>query len=488
MKSRQHGYTLIELILVVGLMSAMAMVSFMDKSRDMEVAQARVIGGLLYEYNNAARSWLSNNIGSGYRVQKGSAWLKHTSCDGGLSAIGYLPCEFPKATVGSPIKFGNLALESAINTSGTGQNTVTAITTTTSPFTLTGDRLRSDLAGVATLVAAAGGLDSSTPTLMASDGRYGSDPATGVITMMASNNASNDAWLRTDGSNTMKANLRFEESNASERRELQNVSRIRNIANEILYLGNVGGATAPTQQWVLIDANEELKGRLVISNDANAQNGIEVGRGDVKLANGSLNASGSVTAGTNVYAEQTVTAGGNVVAQGGVIASGDVQAGKNITAQGNIVAEQGVIARGDVLAGGNVRGQAFFDEKNKNYFVDPSLGSQLNTLATSGTITSEGRIKTSEFLELGRVVTAGAGCERQGLVGVDSSGKLMSCQGGSWQGQGAIGTPVQVSGTNLGSWSICTLNYGSGNSKSLTYSGGNWYYSGSGTQIVYCYR
>lgn len=458
MKNAQSGYTLIELILVIGLMSAMTMVSFMDKSRDMEVSQARVVGGLLYQYNNAARAWLSNNVGSSYQVQKGSAWLKHTSCDGGLSAIGYLPCEFPLATVASPIKFGNLALESSINTSGSGQNMITAITTTTSPFTLTGNRLRSDLAGVATLVAAAGGLDSSTPTLMASDGRYGSDPATGVITMVASNNASNDAWLRTDGSNTMKANLRFEESNTSDRREVHNVSRIRNIANEILYLGNSGGATAPTRQWVLVDADEDIKGQLVISNEANLQNGIDVTKGDVKLQSGSLIASGSVSAGVDVKAEQNVTAGTNVT------------------------------AGADVVAGNNLIAMAFYDSKNTAYFVDPSLESKLNNLSTAGTITSAGRIKAGEFLELGQAVANGGGCERQGLVSVDSSGKLMSCQGGTWQGQGSIGSPVRVSGSSLGAWSICTMNYASGNSKKLTTSGGNWYYSGSGTQIVYCYK
>lgn len=451
-------------MLVVGLMSVMTMLSFIEKSKDMEVSEARVTGGLLYQYNNAARAWLSNNVGSTYQVQKGSAWLKHTSCSGGLSTIGYLPCDFPNATVASPVKFGTLALESTISTSGTGQNTVTSVTTTTSPFTLSNNQLRSDLAGVATLVAAAGGLQSSTPVLMASDGRYGSDPATGIITMMASNNASNDAWLRTDGSNTMKANLRFEDTNANDRREVQNVSRIRNIANEILYLGNVGGATAPVKQWVLVDANEEIKGQLVVDNDANLQNGIDVRKGDINLASGSVIASASVKAGT------------------------DVHAGQDVTADRNVLATQNVSAGVNLVAGNNVLGQAFYDSKNTAYYVNPSLESQLNSLKTSGAITSQGRIKTSEFLELGQVVASGGGCERQGLVGVDASGKLMSCQAGTWQGQGAIGEPVRVTGTNLGAWSMCTLNYGSGNSKSLTYSGGNWYYSGSGTQVVYCYN
>ena len=159
-----------------------------------------------------------------------------------------------------------------------------------------------------------------------------------------------------------------------------------------------------------------------------------------------------------------------------------------VTAGTNVSAGQAVIAGTDVIAGNNVKGMAFYDAKNTAYYVNPSLGSQLNNLATSGTITSAGRIKTSEYLELGQVVAKGGGCAQQGLVSVDSSGKLMSCQGGSWQGQGAIGDPVRVNGKNLGAWSMCTLNYGSGNSKSLTYSGGNWFYSGSGTQVVYCYR
>lgn len=63
------------------------------------------------------------------------------------------------------------------------------------------------------------------------------------------------------------------------------------------------------------------------------------------------------------------------------------------------------------------------------------------------------------------------------------------CQSGVWSKVGGgLDGPYRVTGANLGAWVICTLNYGSGNSKSLTFSGGNWYYSGSGTQVVYCYR
>ncbi|MBI6882753.1 shufflon system plasmid conjugative transfer pilus tip adhesin PilV [Pseudomonas putida] len=463
MFSKQKGYTLVELILVTGLMSSIALLSFIEKSRDFEISQARITGSQLFQYNNASRAWLSNNVGAPNQIHKGSAWLKHTSCDGGLSSISYLPCEFPVGTVATPIKFGNLALESEVVSSGTGQNQVTSVSTTTTPFKIGAD-LRSDLAGVATIVAAAGGLSSSTPVMMASDGRYGSDPSTGIITMLASNNASNDAWLRTDGSNTMKANLRFEESKGVDMRQIQNVSRIQNIANQILYIGNPGGAMASLTQRVVVDADEEIKGKLIVDNEAGSAAGIDITRGDLEVRNGNIVASNNITAGTDLTAKRNVRANGEVTAGGSITATGDVTAG-------NVV-----------------KARAFYDADDNAFYLDPSQTSQLNALHAKTNVEVDGRLKTNEYLELGRIVASGSVCERQGLVAMDNTGKLQTCQSGTWQGQGAIGTPTQVSGTSLGAWSMCTLNYGSGNSKSLTYSGGNWYYSGSGTQVVYCYR
>lgn len=374
----QRGYTLIELMLVMGLMSSMTLMAFLEKSSDLEVQQARVTGEKLLQYNNAARSWLSNNVGAANSNYDGSAWLKHTSCQDGLSDVGYLPCDFPIANSATPIRFGNLAIKSSVTTSGTYPNQVTKITTSTSPFKIPSGQLRSDLSGVATIVAAAGGLKNNTPVVMATEGSYGSDPTTGIITMIASNNTSNDAWLRTDGSNTMKSSITFDEKKPANLRELRNLSRVQSIVSNILYIGSPGGAL--TSERVVVDANTQILGSLKVSNSISGGDGITIERGDVSLLDGSITASKSISAGTDLIAESAV------------------------------------------------HGQIFYDSNNKAYYVDPDQESKLNALSTSG------RIKAGEFVELSGIAISGTACTPNGLLGRDSEGAVLSCKLGLWAG------------------------------------------------------
>jgi type II secretory pathway pseudopilin PulG len=52
---------------------------------------------------------------------------------------------------------------------------------------------------------------------------------------------------------------------------------------------------------------------------------------------------------------------------------------------------------------------------------------------TSGTVTSNGRLKTGEYLELGTVAVEGGACSPNGLVARDANGLLLSCQSGIWR-------------------------------------------------------
>lgn len=386
----QRGYTLIELMLVVGLMSSMTLMAFLEKSSDLEIQQARVTGEQLLQYNNAARSWLSNNVGATNSNFEGASWLKHTSCQDGLSDIGYLPCDFPVANSATPIRFGTLALKSSITTSGVVPNQVTKITTITSPFKIPSGQLRSDLSGVATIVAAAGGLKNNTPVVMATDGSYGSDPNTGIITMIASNNASTDSWLRTDGSNMMKSNITFDPTKPADLREIKNLSRIQSIASSILYIGSSGGALS--SERVLIDADARILGNLRVTNSLADSNAITIDRGDLAAIDGNISASKSIKAGANVTADVDVTAGRNVSAK------------------------------------------VFYDSNDMAYYVDPDQESKLNALSTKG------RIKAGEFVELTGVATSGATCSPNGLVGRNSSGGIMSCDSGIWRAPSSGGS------------------------------------------------
>ncbi|HCG3112477.1 shufflon system plasmid conjugative transfer pilus tip adhesin PilV [Escherichia coli] len=51
---------------------------------------------------------------------------------------------------------------------------------------------------------------------------------------------------------------------------------------------------------------------------------------------------------------------------------------------------------------------------------------------SGGTVRSEGRLSTGEYLQLDKTATAGTSCSPDGLVGRDSKGAILSCQSGSW--------------------------------------------------------
>lgn len=385
-------------------MSSMTLLSFLEKSKDMEIQQARVTGELLLQYNSAVRAWLSNNVGSTNVDVEGSAWLKHTSCTDGLSNIEYLPCSFPAANSATPIKFGNIALRSKISTTGAAPNQVTKITTTTTPFIIPPGLLRSDLAGVATIVAAAGGIKSNSPVVMATDGSYGSDPETAIITMIASNNASNDAWLRTDGSNMMHSNITFDDAKAPNLREIKNLSRIQAIISNVLYIGSPGGAL--TSEQIVVDADARILGNLRVSNMLAGTNALTIDKGDLTALDGGISASKSVDAGGNL------TAGVDVIAK------------RNITAQ------------------------IFYDANDAAYYVDPDQESKLNALS------AKGRIKAGEFVELSGIAVKDSVCSPNGLLGRDSVGAILSCQSGLWASQkgGNYGGTYQIGTFTGGCW------------------------------------
>lgn len=284
--SRQGGYTLIELIMVIGLMAAATMLTFSEKTLELEQQQAKKTGYVLNRYNEAVRSWLTEHQNAPSTVYVGSAWLKDTSC-GGLNTKAYLPCSFDAATSAAPIRFGQLALQTQITTTTVDGKPVTSALTETSTFTVRGKK-RADLAGLAAITTAAGQISGANNPLLASgNGSTQSDPTDAVITMTANRRSTDGPWLRTDGSNTMDASLQFGPLKDEQFREIVGVSRLQNLAGEILSLGQTGGAELSDQ--IMVDANQQLLGALTVSNAANLQSAIEVTQGNIVTLNGDIN-------------------------------------------------------------------------------------------------------------------------------------------------------------------------------------------------------
>lgn len=383
MKTKQQGATLIELLLVIGLLAFMTMLSFSQKQLEMDQRRAKQIGAQLFIYNNAVRNWISANTGTTPLsvVQPGTTWLKPDSCGGSSGRVdGYIPCGFPDATVAAPITFANMSLSTLITrtyTPAAGVN-MTAITTTT-PFRSAGRSgaagdIRSDLAGLAALTAASGTINIDDPTPATTDGSFVSDPLTAIITMETNNRADKDAWLRTDGSNTMNNNLRFASTLSSALRQVMAVSRLQSNNGEVLYIGNKNnntgfpvsgdGSTALTaagasRESVVVDANARVYG-LLRTNGA-----ITALSGDISASNGNVNASGNVNAGANVNAAV------------------DVIAGRDSTAVRDTKAGRDAWAKRDVIAEENLVGKRFYDINNSSFYVDPDTTSVVNAITTN---------------------------------------------------------------------------------------------------------
>ncbi|WP_129944454.1 shufflon system plasmid conjugative transfer pilus tip adhesin PilV [Escherichia coli] len=84
---------------------------------------------------------------------------------------------------------------------------------------------------------------------------------------------------------------------------------------------------------------------------------------------------------------------------------------------------------------------------------------------SGGTIRSDGRLSTGEYLQLEKTAVANTKCSPDGLVGRDSKGAILSCQSGVWR----------TSGSSNGSYSNLGSHRGS-------FTGRN---TGSGTLFVY---
>lgn len=387
--NNQKGVTLIELILVLALMAYVTVLGFAQKQLSMEQDRAKEVGTLLFSYNNAVRSWISENAATipSIHVREGTTWLKPHSCGGVTSRVdGYLPCNVPDATPASPILFGQLSLKTTITATllPDGSRRIDS-TATSTPFSLpgrNGNELRSDLAGIAALTGAAGGMTLNSPLPAATDSSFKSSPTSGIITIRASTNGALDAWLRTDGSNQMHNNITFNPLNPQEMRQVRNVSRIQNIASQALNIGNPGGATQGTPFMVVVDADQKIYGRLMVNNMTGFPTAMEINKGDLAVSDGDVN-----------------------------LKDGDV-----IIKEGDLEAKKGIVTA-----------QAFYDADNEAYFLNPAELTELK------------KVRVEEPLEIKKTVVRGTACPTLGAISRDSAGAVMSCYNGLWQHPG--GTP-----------------------------------------------
>lgn len=424
----QRGMTLLELCFFLIIASGMTLLGFQNSSNDRDQNQARTTGQQLFAYNNAVRAWVSDNIGAAASVKTGSAWLKSTSCTGGLSSVGYLPCSFPDATTAKPLPGGKLALTSTVNTTGTAPNQQTVVTTTTSAYIVFG-KTRSDLSGLAAIIAAAGSKKSIYPA--GSDTSFNSNQSTAMITMTAGNSGSTDSWLRTDGSNLQNGAIRFNTALAAGQRELQNVSRVQNIAANALTLGNAGGGAAGYS--IIVDANETVTGNQVVQNVQGKANGVTLTRGNIVVAAGGMETPSQLVAGGAIYTP---------------IMRDKDNTGYYIDPNNTSVMNVGNNSLNTVAP-------IFYDRDNTSYYVDPAgttamYSAVIANMNVDGNWTTNLHADTYNQLNFTTAVGTSTWCSPRGAFARDTAGHLVACTasvfGDLWQ--------RPILGHNVGVYSV----------------------------------
>lgn len=439
----KSGFTLIELSLALAVAGSAALIATQQDSQDMKQTQALALGKEMFAYNAAVGRFIAEHgadpsatVGS----YAGSAWLKSGIC-GGEAESAFLSCaELPD---GRTIVHH---LDPSTTLSVTSDGSLEA-RTVWSPVTSDNGDFDGLTMGTAALVASGAyinqlsdpGASYAGPTVFCPD--YVSFSSTSSIGSMcgsdrsrmisvASANSSVEPWLRTDHGNTMNHVIEFDDGSgetatdadlaivdSSSWRQIVNVSRIYNqgrSGRDSIILGQLTGMNVYSD--TLVTGAGLLNDAVIADGDLAVMRDLYVKR-DSYLS-GDLAVSGGVTVEGDISSEKSVRAAEDLEA------GRDADIERNVAVGGNIEAQGQIYAVGDVKSDEDLYAKRFYDVDDEEFFVDPASKSKLAF------------VEVNDFLQLNRVVTAGASCSPNGLVARTAKGGIISCESGKWQEPG----------------------------------------------------
>lgn len=200
---KSGGFTLTELTVVLAVIATLLVVRMDYQRRQHARDLHKQVGNNVAQVVQGLRAYLSENSGAGAATHADLDFLRDASCPSasGTASKAYLPCRFP-----DNLGLDGITYDITINSGGPSGLTATL---QLDPVSMDG-RMRSDLAGVIAQQANGFNFKIFSPTGAATFYQIESDPETAVVTATTSTTPSADAWLRTDGSNDMEADLAFD--------------------------------------------------------------------------------------------------------------------------------------------------------------------------------------------------------------------------------------------------------------------------------------
>lgn len=494
---KDKGFTLLELLLVIGITTTMSIVSFQEKILETEQSQARRLGMELFQYNSAVQNYIahmSGNSDSSFVTQNktGINWLKSKRCafdDQGPNEKDWLSCNFLRGR-GEKTTFGGLSFSTEISYERDSQALIARTVMSKLETGINGEKQeRADLAGLAALIASgAYSISEQTKAAAAQDVSVAFCPDTqeavdassvckgdkGVIVMLSRNLSAADRWLRVDHGNVMSDTIEFRtgdptpskksdmEQIDSISRQIRNVARIYNLGDkndnsgrENLFLGRRFGESAKSMvtlpdDAVVIDADQEVLGQLKVALSIESKGNITSEK-DI-LAKGTLTSQGDTRVGQNLHVS------GNANINNKLNVNGDTYIDKNLLVSGSITAQDNIKTNKDLIANQNLTVSGvgrinsslitpiLIDSNDSNYYVDPNGQSRISRLRveadtyTVGTTTSNGRLIANEYMLVKKSAIPGSSCDEAGMIGQSSQDQsLVVCQNKIWVSQSQSG-------------------------------------------------
>lgn len=435
-----RGFSLLELILVLGVGTAMAFVKFQDMKIEQDTALANAVGSQMKQMGEAVNRYISirydklstlssssnqaSDPGPRTCTANGCEITYQTLINEGLLPATYTGTNAQKSSYKIMLKRSGIAPNYVIN----------GLITTTNGWSDSG-KVRYDLLGRAMQSA---GVDSGmtrTSTIASGYGGQWTEKSSDYSNIMAEgllayrvgyDSSMYSVYLRRDGTLPMTGDLNM--GNRSITNAVDITASGRTLSGELQSTGNtsVGGL-------LTVAGSSALNGDTTIGKNLTVAGNVQ--------GNGNVNAGGTVSGATISSSGETYTNGWfRAMGDGGIFFqkygggwnmtdTNTIQAyaGKNISTSAGVYSGY-VHSSGNIDAVGTVNAQYVWASGNVNS----------NYVHSNGNINADGRINAGEFVFINGQVSIGAGCSPNGLIGRTPEGRAVSCVNGAWQAAGSF--------------------------------------------------
>ncbi|EMV7143284.1 shufflon system plasmid conjugative transfer pilus tip adhesin PilV [Enterobacter hormaechei subsp. xiangfangensis] len=470
----KKGFSLLELILVLGIASAVSFMKFQDLKQQQENIQADAVGQQIKQVGDAVNGYINirydklstlTSVSSSAGTDPGprTCSTADNTCTITYQTLineGLLPTTF------NGINTNHSAYSIILRRSGNSPNYVIDGLITTTTQWKEGDKVRYDLLGKAMQAAGVdSGMTKTADQVAGYSGQWTEQTSdyknitnAGLLAYRVGySSAMYSVYLRRDGTLPMTGDFNM------------GGKSINNAAN-ITASGTTTSGTLKSTGLTVVGGALTVAGASTLAGAVSAGNNLTVAgstnlKGSTTL-NSSLNVAGATTLAGIVAANNTLTVAGptnlkSTATVGSTLTVGGALNANNALTVAGVSTLRGATSLASTLsvAGASTLNGALTAKNAINASGNITSSGQVK----GATVASTGRMTTGEYLQINGTATAGASCSPNGLQGKSSTGVLLSCVSSKWtSGSGTTkvsGWYIQQSYVNSGTTTstICVL-------------------------------